>query len=164
MAPLKSLWIQMMTSTTLRGTLLLQLSSPTLPILSCIFPSLHSNVTRWVIWDLRELLLPARVPIVRNSFPVCGNFLDSYFAWKLDHGLHWKWIFRFAFFWGRLSKAITKEKCVRSLSLRSLLLSSCIDLQSILITCGFGMLASQQEFVWEWLVRVVNRKSAGQRP
>ncbi len=33
-----------------------------------------------------------------------------------------------------------------SLSLRSLLLS-CIDLQSIIITCGFGMPASQQEFV-----------------
>jgi len=29
-----------------------------------------------------------------------------------------------------------------SLSLRSLLLSSCIDLQSIIITCGFGMPAS----------------------
>jgi hypothetical protein len=34
-----------------------------------------------------------------------------------------------------------------SLSLRSLLLSSCIDLQSIIITCGFGKPANQQEFI-----------------
>jgi hypothetical protein len=50
--------------------------------------------------DLRSVrtTAPDRLPIVRNSFPICNGFLHSYFMRKLDHESHRKWIFLFAFF------------------------------------------------------------------
>jgi len=94
-------------------------SSPRQRSQSCRASSfLRTWVSRGKWFEIYEKkLLPVGVPIVRNSFLVCNDFLHSYFVRKLDHGLHQKWIFLFAFFWGWLSKAFTKERCAKSLSI-----------------------------------------------
>ncbi len=102
--------------TTLRGTLLLQLPSPTLPVLSCIFPSSHPSVAS-ERFEICENHCSRQDFLSCQFFPVCSGFLHSYFARKLDLGSHRMWIFLFALFWGRLPAAFTKERCVRSLSL-----------------------------------------------